>query len=152
MLYSLHCTDIWRNYFRTLTKPINMIILNEPTVTLEYDPGKKQILQRWYGMCSSEIFRNAIDKTIEFSKSNKVNAIISNTLEQSVVKPVDVEYASSSMPKLFSAGVKAMAFVIPRNAITQMSLNKFDKDTKTEMIRFFESVSEAQRWIDKTAN
>jgi hypothetical protein len=126
-----------------------MKIYQTPTVTLEFDPVKKQLIQKWTGFSSSEVFRTAIDKTVEFSKSNEVKSIISDTLEQAVVKPEDSEYASASMPKLIANGLKAMAFVMPKNIITKMALDKFDKDSKSELVGFFPTLVEAKQWVDK---
>jgi hypothetical protein len=128
-----------------------MKVLQTPTVSLDYNQPKHRLVQTWTGFSSSEIFREAIDKSVEFTKSNKVNSILSDTLEQSVVKPEDTQYAASVMPKLFANGVRAMAFVMPKNVLTQMSLSKFDKESKSDNVRFFGSVDEAQKWLDTAA-
>ncbi|MCG8683887.1 MAG: hypothetical protein MI892_03360, partial [Desulfobacterales bacterium] len=85
-------------------------IYDDPSVKLEFDPVKKQLVQRWQGFAVSEKFREAIDKTVSFVSTNAVNSIISDTLQQKVVKPDDSQYAQSAMPKLFKNGVKKMAF------------------------------------------
>ena len=53
------------------------------------------------------------------------------------------------MPKIIANGLKAMAFVMPKNILTQMSLKKFDNDNKTDLVSFFATINEAQQWIDK---
>jgi hypothetical protein len=125
-----------------------MKVFQTPTVNLDYDQPKHRLIQKWNGFSTSEVFREAINKSVEFTKTNKVNSILSDTLEQSVVKPEDTQYAASVMPKLFMNGVKAMAFVMPKNILTQMSLSKFDKESKSDNIQFFSSVNEAQSWLD----
>lgn len=124
-----------------------MVIYQTSTVTLDYNQTKHQLTQIWKGFSTSDTFREAIDKTVSFTKTNQVNTILSDTLEQAVVKPEDSAYAASVMPELFKNGVKAMAFVMPKNVITQMSLKKFDSEKKVENVKFFPSVSEAQNWL-----
>ena len=124
-----------------------MIIYQTPTVTLDYNNVRHQLVQTWKGFSSSETFREAIDKSVSFTKANQVDTILSDTLEQSVVKPEDSAYAASVMPQLFQNGVKAMAFVMPKNVITQMSLKRFGNESKVDNVRFFSSVPEAQRWL-----
>ena len=126
-----------------------MIVHQTPTVSLEYNQAKKQLIQKWTGFSTSEVFRKAIDKTVEFSQANPVHSIISDTLEQAVVKPEDTQYASAAMPKLFSHGLKAMAFIMPKDVITKMALDKFNKESKSDQINFFPTMKEAQDWIDK---
>jgi len=126
-----------------------MKIHQTPTVSLEYNQVKKQLIQKWTGFSTTQVFREAIDKTVEFTKANKVESIISDTLDQDVVKPEDSNYASAAVPKLMANGLKAMAFIMPKNVITKMGLNKFEKDSKTELVRFFPNLSEAQNWIEE---
>lgn len=97
-------------------------VLNSPVVKIDYDQSRKQLVQTWSGFASSGQFREAIDKTLVFAKSNPVRTLISDTLNQSVVEPEDTNYAASAMPKLFQSGLKAMAFVMPKSVITQLSL------------------------------
>ncbi len=123
-------------------------VLNSPVVKIDYDQSKKQLVQTWSGFASSGQFREAIDKTLVFAKSNPVRTLISDTLNQSVVEPEDTNYAASAMPKLFQSGLKAMAFVMPKSVITQLSLRQFAEEKKTDNIKYFPSLSEAQKWLE----
>ncbi len=125
-----------------------MNVFQTPTVSLDYNQQKYRLIQTWNGFSTSDVFRIAIDKSVEFTKTNKVTSILSDTLLQAVVKPEDTQYAAAVMPKLFMNGVKFMAFVMPKDVITQMSINRFDKATNTDNIQFFPSVDEATKWLD----
>lgn len=123
-------------------------IFDDPTVKLVYDPARKQLIQKWIGFAISEKFREAIDCTVDFVSKNQVESIISDTLEQKVVKPEDTKYASAVMPQLFQRGLKKMAFVMPKDVLTQMSVNSFKKDsTDMQGLNFFSNVNDAQNWI-----
>ncbi|MBN2743288.1 MAG: hypothetical protein JXR39_05280 [Marinilabiliaceae bacterium] len=123
-------------------------VLNSPVVKIDYDHSRKQLVQTWTGFASSGQFREAIDATLHFSQSNPVRTIISDTLNQSVVDPADTQYAASAMPKLFQQGLKAMAFVMPKNVITQLSLKQFAEGKRSDNIKYFPSIIEARKWLE----
>ena len=125
-----------------------MIIYEAPTITIEYNKEKCQIIQRWKGFSTSDVFRTAIMKTSEFAQANNVTSLISDTTEQSVVKPEDVQFAASRMPKNGIASIKAIAFIMPKNLFAQMSLKRLDKESHSELLSFFDSYETAQKWID----
>ena len=124
-----------------------MIVYEAPTVTIEYDEEKSQLIQKWKGFSSSDVFRTAIMKTTEFSRSNKVKSLISDTTEQSVVKPEDIEFAASRMPQIAQGNLKAIAFIMPKNVFAQLSVKKFGDESHIDLIRFFDSYETAQAWI-----
>lgn len=125
-----------------------MIVHQHPHVTIDYDQFKKRLTQVWNGFIASKDFRDAIDATVKFAEKNQVKTIISDTLNQGVVKPEDTEYAGSVMPKLVAKGLKGMAFVIPENIFTQLSLKKFADNEQTKSVQYFKSVSDATKWLD----
>lgn len=125
-----------------------MIIYQVPTVTVEYNEEKHQIIQKWKGFSTSEVFRDAIMKTTEFAKANKVTSIISDTLEQAIVKPEDIEFAASRMPMIAFGNIKAFAFIMPKSVFTQMSVKKFSNESGVDLIRYFDSYQSAQKWIN----
>lgn len=125
-----------------------MLVHQHSNVRIDYDPAKKRLTQVWNGFIPSKDFRDAIDATVKFSEKNPVITIVSDTLNQGVVKPEDTEYAGSVMPKLASRGLKGMAFVIPENIFTQLSLKKFASNEQTKGVQYFRSVKEAHEWLD----
>ncbi len=125
-----------------------MIVHQHANVTIEYDQMKQRLTQTWNGFIPSADFKSAIDATVNFCQSNSVKTIISDTLNQGVVKPEDTEYAGSVMPTMFNKGLKAMAFVIPENIFTQLSLKRFADQGQNENVQYFKSIPEAQIWLD----
>ncbi|MDW7692091.1 hypothetical protein R9C00_14885 [Flammeovirgaceae bacterium SG7u.111] len=126
-----------------------MIVYENSKVKIEYDQDKQRITQTWTGFAPSVDFRNAIDATTKFMESNTVKTIISDTINQEVVKREDTEYARLAMPKMFQHGLEAMAFVLPENIFTQISLKKFADKGATESVQYFKSIAEAVNWLDK---
>ena len=127
-----------------------MLIYDTSNVEISYDPNKQQVIQTWNEFVPSEIFREAIDKTVEFVANNSVSSIISDTLKQRAVKLEDSDYAASVVPILFESGLKAMAFVIPENIFTKMALKKFaDVEKPNNDVQYFTNMDEAIEWVDK---
>ncbi len=124
-------------------------ILNSPSIQLLYNEDKKLLIQSWKGSVDSNMFREAIDKTVELVATKKIDRIISNTQRQNVVTPKDTKYASKVMPKLFRNGLKKMAFVLPKSAKTKMSLTIFSTNIPQHPgVRYFDSLEDAEFWLD----
>jgi hypothetical protein len=125
-----------------------MVIYSTPIVSLEYDQVKKLLKQVWTGYATSVQFREAIDETVKFVSENDVAYLLSDTSSQKPVGPNDTKYAASTMPTLFKNGIKAMAFVLPQNVITKLSLSSFAKEQgMPDNVRYFDSNKEAQEWL-----
>lgn len=129
-----------------------MKVLDEKFVTIEFDPSQSLLTQTWLGFITSDNFRRAIDKTVEFSKENSVKLLISDTTQLSIVRREDTEYAASVMPELIQNGLKRMAFVLSENAFAQMSVKNFESQTKgkvdeNELVKHFSNMTHAKSWV-----
>ncbi len=125
----------------------NLTILKNEYIHLEYIPAKNKLIQTWRGYVPSDIFREAIDETLKFTQENEVKTILSNALEQKVVSHEDAEYAASKLLQLHAAGVCAMAFVIPKDVFTKISLKKFEKREYLEITQYFHTIESANNWL-----
>ncbi len=125
-----------------------MNVFSSPVIALEYNDIKKVVYQNWNGFASTIQFREGIDQTLTFVKNNDVKYIVSNTSGQRPVGPEDSKYAASVMPQLFANGVKAMAFIMPKNVITKLALSSFAKDQgMPPNVKYFDSLAEAEKWL-----
>ena len=129
-------------------KSANSVVFKVAEVEFCFDRKRKVLIQTWVGYVPSADFRKAIDFTVDFVKQNKVAAILSDTLRQSAIRPDDSEYAAAVMPKLIGIGLQAMAFVIPEDIFTKLSLKRFAETERTDSIEYFTDSSEANCWID----
>ena len=126
-----------------------MLIYVDDNVMIEYNETRKQLMQKWEGFILSDRFRKAIDVTVDFIKDNNVASMISDTNNQKVVKPEDVDYATSALPAMFQNGLKAMAFILPHDVFTKYSLKTFEEKRKHEKIAYFSNINDANEWIDE---
>jgi hypothetical protein len=127
-----------------------MILFQKPYVTLELDEKAKCLIQNWKGFATSEQFREAINQSVKFFEERKnLNKIISNTKDFAVVKKEDTDWvASTANPVLLKNGLKYMAFVLPTNVFTQVSVNNFkSKADDALQIKYFDDLDKAKQWI-----
>lgn len=125
-----------------------MVVYQASNATFVYESDTEILTQNWEGFSTSQEFKEAIDKTVDFVKNNPVKGILSNTQDQGVVKKEDTEYAASVMPKLFMSGLKGMAFVLPKDIFSKLSVKKFEDDTKGANIKMFDRTNEAAAWLN----
>jgi hypothetical protein len=127
-----------------------MILFQKPYVTLELDEEKQCLIQNWNGFATSEQFREAINQSVKlFVEKRYLKKIISNTKDFAVVKKEDTDWvATHANPVLIENGLKYMAFVIPTNVFTQVSVNNFkSKADEVLQIQYFDDLAKAKQWI-----
>jgi hypothetical protein len=127
-----------------------MNIFYADTVSINYQETQKIIKQRWMGFSSSQTFRLAIDKAVDFVRNNKVRGIFNDIREQGAVDPRDVKYASQAMSIMFQNGIRAVAFIMPQKTSTQLSLNMFKNDSNYMNIKVFTNTDEALIWLESS--
>ena len=122
------------------------LIYNE-NVELIYDPDSFELLQTWKGFVPSGLIREVIDTSLDFIRSNKVDLLISDTSHQKVISGNDAEYAASVLDAMFTAGLFAMAFVLPQDVFTRFSLKKFaDAGIDADRVGYFNKIEDARKW------
>ncbi|ASB48345.1 hypothetical protein [Alkalitalea saponilacus] len=124
-----------------------MELYKDQNVVLRYDDERKELLQVWSGFVPAALFRVIIDISTEFIAKNNVDSLISDVTEQKVVSPDDAQYAASALPEMMQYGLKVMAFVIPKDVFTRLSLKKFSDFGRDKPIGYFNSLPEARQWI-----
>lgn len=127
-------------------------VFEHDQVFMSYHAEKQLLIQIWTGFIQEHIFRQAIDTTLRLSRTRSIRFILSDTVHQEVIKQEDAKYAAAIMPELIKNGLRAMAFVVPRSIFTQMALNKFRKETPSDIIRYFEKKEEAEKWLEELHN
>lgn len=126
-----------------------MKVFESRNLDIERDDHLKCLIQHWKGYATSKDFREAIYKTIEHFKDKNLDKILSNTKEFNVVKKEDTDWANHySMPLLIEHGLRYVAFVVPSNVFSQISVENFKKSSKEKVeIRYFEDVDKAKEWM-----
>jgi len=126
-----------------------MVVHQNDKVRITFDRDKKRLKQEWNGFVPSEVFREGIDKTVEFVKAHHVETVLSDALNQNVVNSEDAEYAASVLPTMVNNGMQAMAFVVPENVFAQFALDQFSSSVEGAPTQYFKSLKEAEKWLDE---
>lgn len=128
-----------------------MILFERPYVTLELDEPLKCLTQRWKGFAKSEQFREGINKSLEFFQQKQIDKIISDTQNAALVKKEDTDWVATVItPKMMQHGLRRMAFIVPTNVFTQMSVDNFKSEAKGGVrIQYFDNYEKAKEWISK---
>lgn len=126
-----------------------MIVYQKPYLTLEYDEKLTCLIQRWKGFATSEQFREGINQSVNYFKAKKINKLISDTKDFAVVKKDDTDWvAGHATPIMVQNGLKYMAFILPTNVFTQVSVNNFkNKADDILQIQYFDNLDKALQWL-----
>ncbi len=137
------------NFFTLIYQ--NMIIVEKPYLKLEYDETMRCIIQHWKGFAKSAEFREGINKSLEFFKQKKVDKIISDTKNLSLVKKEDTDWVAREVtPAMVKQGLKYMAFIVPSSVFTQLSVDNYKTEAnKAVTIRYFDQLAEAKAWLSE---
>lgn len=128
-----------------------MKVYETQNIVIERDDKLKCLIQNWRGFATSDNFRDGIKKTEELFEDKSLNKILSNTKDFGMVKKEDTEWVSNhSMPTLIERGLRYMAFVVPSNVFSQMSVENFKKQSENVVqIRYFDNVQKAKEWMEE---
>lgn len=126
-----------------------MKVFESQNIIIERDDNLKCLIQNWKGFATSEKFREGIQKSVDLFQDQKLDKILSNTKDFGMVKKEDTEWVNSySMPLLIKSGLRYMAFVIPSNVFSQMSVENFKKESTGPVeIRYFDDLQKAREWM-----
>lgn len=126
-----------------------MIVHETRNCKLEFDDEHNCLIQNWTGFSSSELFREIIYATLNEIEDKGISNLISNSKSQKVVAKSDIDWLTIEInPKLVRNGLRRMAFVLPENVITQMSVKHFTNQGESLLeIRHFSSMDDAKKWI-----
>ncbi len=127
-----------------------MILYQKPYLTIELDEKLQCLIQNWKGFATSEQFREGITQSVKFFQEKKnINKLISNTKDFAVVKKDDTDWvANTATPLMVQNGLKYMAFVLPTNVFTQVSVNNFkSKADEILQIQYFDDLDKSKQWL-----
>ncbi len=128
-----------------------MILIEKPYLILEYDEALQCIVQYWKGFAKSGEFREGINKSLEFFKQKKVDKIISDTKNLSLIKKEDTDWVAKEVtPAMVKQGLRYMAFIVPSSVFTQLSVDNYKTEAgKSVTIRYFDQLNDAKTWLSE---
>jgi hypothetical protein len=126
-----------------------MILYQKPYVTIEQDKQLKCLIQNWKGFATSANFRDAINVSLKLFDQGDFEKIISNTKDFSLVKKEDTDWVAQVVtPQMVKHGLRYMAFIVPTNVFTQITVDNFKEEAnKVVSIRYFDNLDAATAWF-----
>ena len=126
-----------------------MLLVDKPFVTIERDDQLRCLTQTWKGFAKSEDFRAAIEQSLEFFEKGDLDKIISNTKDAALVKKEDTDWVAQVItPQMVQHGLRYMAFIVPTNVFTQVTVDNFKEEADSVVsIRYFDKVEAAKDWL-----
>ena len=139
--------------------PVAQIVFKEKYVTISFDPTTGFVLLDWHSYATSGQFRHTITTLLAFveskSKSHAHIGLLADTVKLGVITKEDIEWNAKEInPYIFKAGVKKVAFIIPENIFTQLSITTYQQQTKVEdtgslISQMFADRASAQKWLSE---
>jgi hypothetical protein len=124
-----------------------MIYLQESFITLSWDEASKTIIAEWKGFASLAKMQFALEKGLELIQQKKTTKWLGDT---SNLAPFGQEASNwiikDWIPRAKTAGLKYIAYVIPKSALTRMTLSNGTAITLLESA-FFDSQDGAKAWL-----
>ncbi|WP_224996192.1 STAS/SEC14 domain-containing protein [Cesiribacter sp. SM1] len=124
-----------------------MKLWESPIIRIDFDENSRVLTQVWKGFGSSELFREAIDKTVYYFIQKKAAYILADSSTGAIVKKEDTDYAAQKAVQLVKNGIKAQAFVLPANVFVKASAQNFANGASAYQIQYFDDKDKAMEWL-----
>jgi hypothetical protein len=135
-----------------------MIYYQSGWAIVGYDASIPCVVIEWTSPATSEQFREALEKTyqafLEFRSRHKHLYWLADTRKFNPVSSKDVRWVNTDLDsRLYQAGLRYKAFVVPENVIAKMSINSYRKGTESGRLQtgYFESLDKAREWLKSLA-
>ena len=130
-----------------------------PQVTSTFLPEVPCVLQEWHGHASSQEFRDATLRVLEFVKERQREyphvEFLVDARKLGALVADDMEWAAKvADPQLHAAGMRRIAFVLPERAVGRTSVRSYQTAASRGPARMlvsetFPDVAAAKRWLKR---
>src|SRR4051812_19236487 len=124
-----------------------MIYLQESFITITWDEASSTIIAEWKGYASLSKMQVALEKGLELLQQKKATKWLGDT---SNLAPFGHDTSNwivhDWIPRAKTAGLKSIAYVIPKSALTRMSLGNGVPTTNMDSA-FFDNQDAAKQWL-----
>lgn len=118
---------------------------------VSYDPTTKTVIAQFQGFLTNNEFVSIAEKTHATRVQNRCYKQLNNIENMAVLSKENQEYAENVwFPKAVKTGLKFFAFVVPKQILGQLSMQKVNKNAEREgaiQIKYFDNQDEALNWL-----
>src|SRR5689334_11451171 len=110
-----------------------MIYFEKRHVRIHWDDSLAAVWAEWLSFVESDEFRAALNAGTKLVEEKRAKRWLADTRNLGPVSQEDQEWTTVDwFPRVIRAGVRSMAFVVPRKVVAQLAvqrvMNKIDKD------------------------
>jgi hypothetical protein len=122
--------------------------------TLWYYPEHKIVHHKWHKFIYGQEFRQVLEKGLEIFKQHHAQKWLSDDRANSALPADDSAWGVNDwFPRVFEAGWKYWAIVMPDKLVGQMNMKRFIDlyAEKGLTIQIFDDADEAMKWLESAA-
>jgi hypothetical protein len=139
----------WKKGNNNMTK---ITILDTEYATLWYHPESKIVHHQFHKFIYGEQFRSILEKGLEVFKEKGAEKWLSDDRKNSALPTKDMEWGLGDWnPRVFAAGWKYWAIVMPDKIAGQMNINRLMKENIEQgglIVKVFDDPDEALQWLE----
>ncbi|HTJ52230.1 MAG TPA: hypothetical protein VL443_22365 [Cyclobacteriaceae bacterium] len=123
-------------------------------VTIGYDQGDHIIIVKWKLTPTSAEFREGLNTLTTIIEHFKTGKVIGDTTHMGAIHPDDQQWSATEwFQSALKSGLSQLAFIVPSDIFTQMSLDGAKSQVVGEHpIAYFENMESAIDWLKKSSN
>lgn len=127
-----------------------MMHFNERFLTIHWDEDTKVIWAEWKETPAGEPYRRGLNAAIDLIRQKKGRKWLADVKHLGAVSTEELKWTNEDwMPRALAAGLRWMAFVTPKKAITKVMVKNVVSrvDDHDLSIAHFETFDEARDWL-----
>ena len=128
-----------------------LTILDTEYATLWFHPEAKIVHHQFHKFIYGEQFRNVLEKGLEVFMEKGATKWLSDDRKNSALPTEDMEWGLNDWnPRVFGAGWKYWAIVIPDKVVGQMNIDRLMKENIERGLtaKVFDDLDEALQWLE----
>ena len=129
-----------------------MIYFDRPYLTIRWDQATRSVIMEWKMFVDGDGFRDGLNTGLELLVEKRASRWLADLRKLEVVTADDQKWSNEDwFPRAISAGIKAMAIVVPKSTIAAMSVDaimkKAELQNRTLVTHYFDNVFDAREWL-----
>lgn len=133
-----------------LTKQAEMIHYDAPHLTILWDDETKCVVLEWRGFVYGEMACDSLNRGFDLFVQKGASRWLGDMRKLKVWGEEETRWINDDFfPRIFAAGLRRLAYVVPESALAQLSLQRMMRPIKEEVCEtaYFSTPEEAKRWL-----